>query len=102
MFFSAHSSGGCHFPADRGAAASKIDAHLRSRTCREAKPQESQQSSFHDLLSVQCLALATVFVVVVIQLRVFRPALIILSAAPLSLVAVFAMLLITGTGLNVS
>jgi CzcA family heavy metal efflux pump len=63
---------------------------------------ESQQSSFHDLLYVLALALGAVFVVLVIQFRTFAPALIILSAAPLSLVGVFAMLLITGTALNVS
>jgi CzcA family heavy metal efflux pump len=63
---------------------------------------ESQQSSFRDLLSVLGLALGAVFVVLVIQFRSFAPALIILSAAPLSLVGVFAMLLITGTALNVS
>jgi multidrug efflux pump subunit AcrB len=63
---------------------------------------ESQQSSFHDLLYVLALALGAVFIILVIQFRAFSPALIILSAAPLSLVGVFAMLLITGTALNVS
>lgn len=63
---------------------------------------ESQQSSFRDLLSVLGLALAAVFIVLVIQFRAFRPALIIMSAAPLSLLGVFAMLLVTGTALNVS
>jgi len=63
---------------------------------------ESQQSSFHDLLSVLGLALGAVFVVLVIQFRSFTPALIILSAAPLSLAGVFGMLLITHTALNVS
>ena len=63
---------------------------------------ESQQSSFHDLLKVLCLALGAVFVVLVVQFRAFPPALIILSAAPLSIVGVFAMLLVTGTALNVS
>jgi CzcA family heavy metal efflux pump len=63
---------------------------------------ESQQSSFHDLLSVLGLALGAVFIVLVIQFRSFGPALVILSAAPLSLAGVFAMLLITGTALNVS
>ncbi|MBI3670470.1 MAG: efflux RND transporter permease subunit [Acidobacteria bacterium] len=63
---------------------------------------ESQQSSFRDLLSVLGLALAAVFTVLVVQFRAFRPALIILSAAPLSLVGVFAMLKLTGTPLNVS
>jgi multidrug efflux pump subunit AcrB len=63
---------------------------------------ESQQSSFRDLLSVLGLAMAAVFTVLVIQFRAFRPALIILSAAPLSLVGVFIMLMLTGTPLNVS
>jgi CzcA family heavy metal efflux pump len=63
---------------------------------------ESQQSSFHDLLSVLGLALGAVFVVLVIQFRSFGPALIILSAAPLSLLGVFALLVVTGTALNVS
>jgi CzcA family heavy metal efflux pump len=63
---------------------------------------ESQQSSFHDLLSVLGLALAAVFIVLVIQFRAFAPALIIMSAAPLSLLGVFVMLLSTGTALNVS
>lgn len=63
---------------------------------------ESQQTSFRDLLSVLGLALGAVFIVLVIQFREFRPALIILSGAPLSLLGVFAMLLATGTALNVS
>ncbi len=63
---------------------------------------ESQQSSFRDLLGVFGLALAAVWTVLVTQFRGFRPALIILSAAPLSLLGVFAMLLLTGTPLNVS
>ncbi|HEX2714903.1 MAG TPA: efflux RND transporter permease subunit, partial [Candidatus Acidoferrales bacterium] len=63
---------------------------------------QSQQSSFRELLSVLGLALAAVFTVLVAQFGAFRPALIILSAAPLSLVGVFAMLLVTGTPLNVS
>jgi CzcA family heavy metal efflux pump len=63
---------------------------------------ESQQSSFHDLLSVLGLALGAVFIVLVIQFRSFGPALIILSAAPLSLLGVFAVLMVTGTALNVS
>ncbi len=63
---------------------------------------ESQQSSFRDLLFVLLLALAAVFIVLVIQFRRLGPALIILSAAPLSLLGVFAMLKLTGTALNVS
>ncbi len=63
---------------------------------------ESQQSSFRDLLSVLGLALAAVFIVLVIQFRAFSPALIIMSAAPLSLLGVFFALLATKTALNVS
>jgi CzcA family heavy metal efflux pump len=63
---------------------------------------ESQQASFHELLSILGLALAAVFTVLVIQFRKFTPALIILSAAPVSLVGAFAMLDLTGTPLNVS
>lgn len=63
---------------------------------------ESQQNSFQNLLAVLALGVAAVFVVLVIQFRAFRPALIILSAAPLSLVGVFLMLDATGTALNVS
>jgi CzcA family heavy metal efflux pump len=63
---------------------------------------EAQQQSFRELLTVLGLALAAVFTVLVIQFRAFRPALIMISAAPLSLVGVFGMLLVTGTPLNVS
>jgi CzcA family heavy metal efflux pump len=63
---------------------------------------ESQQASFRDLLSVLALALAAVFIVLVIQFRAFAPALIIISAAPLSLLGVFSMLVLTDTALNVS
>lgn len=63
---------------------------------------ESQQASFRQLVFVLALALAAVFAVIVIQFRAFLPALIILSAAPLSMIGVFLLLLITGTPLNVS
>jgi CzcA family heavy metal efflux pump len=63
---------------------------------------ESQQEAFSNLFSVLGLALAAVFIVLVIQFRAFAPSLIILSAAPLSLLGVFAMLLVTGTALNAS
>jgi CzcA family heavy metal efflux pump len=63
---------------------------------------ESQQASFRDLLYVLGLALAAVFTVLVIQFRAFLPALVIISAAPLSMIGVFLLLLITHTPLNVS
>ena len=46
--------------------------------------------------------MASVFTVLVIQFRAFLPALVIISAAPLSLIGVFILLLVTGTPLNVS
>ena len=63
---------------------------------------ETQQSSFRGLLLVLGLALAAVFTVLVIQFRAFLPSLAIISAAPLSLIGVFILLLITRTPLNVS
>jgi CzcA family heavy metal efflux pump len=63
---------------------------------------ESQQTSFNDLLRALALAVGAVFIVLVIQFRALRPALIILSAAPLSLLGVFLMLKLSGTPLNVS
>jgi CzcA family heavy metal efflux pump len=63
---------------------------------------ETQQSSFRDLLFVLALALGAVFTVLVIQFRAFLPALVIMLAAPLSMIGVFVLLLITRTPLNVS
>ena len=63
---------------------------------------ETQQSSFRELMFVLALALGAVFTVLVIQFRAFLPALVIMSAAPLSLIGVFVLLLITKTPLNVS
>jgi CzcA family heavy metal efflux pump len=63
---------------------------------------ESQQASFKSMLLVLSVAVLLVFGVLVAQFRRFIPALIILSAAPLSLVGAFGLLLLTGTPLNVS
>jgi CzcA family heavy metal efflux pump len=63
---------------------------------------ESQQESFHSMVLVLGVALLLVFGVLVAQFRRFRAALIILSAAPLSLVGAFGLLILTGTPLNVS
>ncbi len=63
---------------------------------------ESQQTAFHSLLGVLALAIAAVFTVLVVQFRRFRPAFLILSAAPLSLLGVFLLLWATRTALNVS
>ena len=63
---------------------------------------ESQQASFRSMLLVLSVAVLLVFGVLVAQFRRFSPALVILSAAPLSLVGAFGLLLLTGTPLNVS
>jgi multidrug efflux pump subunit AcrB len=63
---------------------------------------ESQQASFRSLLMVAAVALLLVFGLLVAQFRRFSSAIVILSAAPLSLVGAFGLLLITGTPLNVS
>jgi multidrug efflux pump subunit AcrB len=63
---------------------------------------ESQQRSFQSLLLVAALALLLVFALLVAQFRQFAAAVVIMSAAPLSLVGAFGLLLVTGTPLNVS
>jgi CzcA family heavy metal efflux pump len=63
---------------------------------------ESQQSSFRSMILVLAIAVLLVFGVMVAQFRRFTPALVIMSAAPLSLVGAFGLLLLTGTPLNVS
>ena len=63
---------------------------------------ESQQASFRSLVLVLGIASALVLGVLVAQFRRFTPALVVLSAAPLSLVGAFLLLLVTGTPLNVS
>jgi CzcA family heavy metal efflux pump len=63
---------------------------------------ESQQASFRSLLIVMALAILLVFAVLVAQFRRFTSSLVILSAAPLSLVGAFGLLLVTKTPLNVS
>ncbi len=63
---------------------------------------ESQQTAFRGLLLVFGLALALVFVVLVIQFRSYREPLVILCAAPVSLVGAMIALWITRTPLNIS
>ena len=63
---------------------------------------ESQQASFRSLLMVAAVAVLLVFGLLVAQFRRFKAAIVILSAAPLSLVGAFGLLLITATPLNVS
>jgi CzcA family heavy metal efflux pump len=63
---------------------------------------ESQQRSFRQLLMVLFVAVMLVFILLVLQFREFRAAVVILAAAPVSLVGAFLMLWITGTEFNVS
>ncbi len=63
---------------------------------------ESQRQAFRELLIVSGIATALVFLILVIQFRAFTPSLLILLAAPLSLGGALAMLIWTGTDLNVS
>ena len=63
---------------------------------------ESQQESFRSLLVVLTIAVLLVFGLLVAQFRQFTAAAVIMSAAPLSLVGAFGLLLLTGTPLNVS
>lgn len=63
---------------------------------------ESQRRAFGELLLVFGAASALVFLVLVAQFRRFLPSLLILAAAPLSVGGALAVLLATGTDLNVS
>jgi len=63
---------------------------------------ESQQNSFRSLMLVLTVALLLVLGLLVSQFRRFTAALVIMSAAPLSLAGAFGLLIATGTPLNVS
>ena len=63
---------------------------------------ENQQASFRSLIVVLSIATLLVFGLLVGQFRRFSAALVIISAAPLSLAGAFGLLLATGTPLNVS
>ena len=63
---------------------------------------ETQQESFRSLMIVSAIAVLLVFGLLVAQFRRFTAALVIMSAAPLSLVGAFGLLVLTGTPLNVS
>jgi multidrug efflux pump subunit AcrB len=63
---------------------------------------ESQQESFRSLLLVLAIAILLVFGLLIAQFRRVTAAIVIMSAAPLSLAGAFGLLLLTGTPLNVS
>ena len=61
-----------------------------------------QKAAFKSLLIVLALAIAAVIAVMVLQFRSFVEPLVVLAAAPISFVGAMALLLVTGTPLNVS
>jgi multidrug efflux pump subunit AcrB len=63
---------------------------------------QSQRTAFRQLITVAGIATALVFVILVVQFRKFTPAVLILLAAPLSLGGALALLIVTGTDLNIS
>jgi multidrug efflux pump subunit AcrB len=63
---------------------------------------QAQEQAFRELLMVFALAVALVFVILVIQFRAWVPAMLILLAAPLSLGGGLLLLRLTGIDLNIS
>ncbi|MEO6526060.1 MAG: efflux RND transporter permease subunit, partial [Gemmatimonadaceae bacterium] len=61
-----------------------------------------QQEAFRSMLAVLALAAAAVIAVMVLQFRSFVEPFVVLVAAPISFVGAMALLLVTGTPLNVS
>ncbi len=93
---------------DLGSTAAEIRAKLRKLTLPVGYTWEvggqylAQRQAFRELLQVLAIASALVFVILVVHFRAFRPAILILGAAPLSLAGALLALLATGTELNVS
>jgi multidrug efflux pump subunit AcrB len=93
---------------DLGSAVDEIQAHLKTfklpvgYTVEVGGQYASQRQSFHELLVVFAIAAALVFIILLVEFGRFLPSVLILIAAPLSLAGAFALLLLTGTDLNVS
>ena len=93
---------------DMGSAVADVKQILASErmpvgyTTQIGGQYETQQESFRSLLVVLTIAVLLVFGLLVAQFRRFTAAMVIMSAAPLSLVGAFGLLLLTGTPLNVS
>jgi hydrophobe/amphiphile efflux-1 (HAE1) family protein len=93
---------------DMGSAVAEIESKLRSLKLPVGYTYEiggqyaSQQQAFRELLMVFGIATVLVFVILVVQFRAWTPAVLILLAAPLSLGGALALLVLTGTDLNVS
>ncbi|HEU4926833.1 MAG TPA: efflux RND transporter permease subunit [Vicinamibacterales bacterium] len=93
---------------DLGSAVAEITTKLQSTKLPVGYTWEvggqylSQRQAFRELLEVLGIASALVFLILVIHFRAFRPAVLILAAAPLSLAGALVALIATGTELNVS
>ncbi len=93
---------------DLGSAVAEIQSKLRDLklpvgyTTEVGGQYASQRQSFRELLTVFAIAVALVFIILVVQFGRFLPAVLIILAAPLSLGGAFALLLMTGTVLNVA
>ncbi|MDQ2667261.1 MAG: efflux RND transporter permease subunit [Gemmatimonadota bacterium] len=80
-------------------AANPVPAGIRMEVGGQSA---GQREAFKSLLTVLALAIAAVIAVMVLQFRSFVEPLVVLAAAPISFVGAMALLLITGTPLNVS
>jgi multidrug efflux pump subunit AcrB len=93
---------------DLGSAVAEVQGKLRALalpvgyTTEVGGQYASQRQSFRELLMVFAIAVALVFIILVVQFGRFLPAVLIILAAPLSLAGAFALLLLTGTVLNVA
>ncbi len=93
---------------DLGSAVSEIQSKLRDLklpvgyTTEVGGQYASQRQSFRELLTVFAIAVALVFIILVVQFGRFLPAVLIILAAPLSVAGAFALLLLTRTVLNVA
>ena len=93
---------------DMGSAVSEIQTKLQALklpvgyTYEVGGQYESQRQAFRELLMVFGLGTFLVLLVLLFHFRAFVPATLILIAAPLSLCGALALLILTGTDLNVS
>jgi CzcA family heavy metal efflux pump len=93
---------------DLGSAVDEIQNRLRTLqlpvgyTVELGGQYASQRQSFRELLIVFAIAATLVFIILLVEFGRFLPSALILLAAPLSLAGAFALLIVTGTDLNVS
>jgi len=93
---------------DLGSAVKEISGRLAQMTLpvgysiELGGQYETQRQAFRELWLVLGIASSLVFFIMLVEFRAFTPALLILGTAPLSFAGAFALLLLTGTELNVS